>query len=313
MNFLNLQYFLVAAEELNFTRAAARLFITQQTLSSHISRLEEEIGTLLFDRTSPMALTPSGVCLVRHATTLLEEQKKTLQDIYNIKNNYTGELTVAIANERACSLLPPILSAFHDKFPNVFVRILEGSSYQEVERFLYQGEAECSIGIQISGNDAIVSNVLFTEKAVLAVPNSILETHFAQRGLVVPSPSEPIALRQFLDCPFIALSRSTLFGQNFIAQCQGENFVPNIIAEAPSNPTLIALCRAGLGIALCPKYIALSEGGTSDNSAAEAITLYELEKEQFNNNICINYFLKKENSGLLKEFVDFTCHYYHGQ
>ena len=41
MNFLNLEYFLVAAEELNFTRAAKRLYISQQSLSNHIAKLEE--------------------------------------------------------------------------------------------------------------------------------------------------------------------------------------------------------------------------------------------------------------------------------
>ena len=45
INFLNLEYFLVAAEELNFTRAAKRLYISQQSLSNHISNLEKELIT----------------------------------------------------------------------------------------------------------------------------------------------------------------------------------------------------------------------------------------------------------------------------
>lgn len=53
INFLNLEYFLVAAEELNFTRAAKKLFISQQSLSNHISNLEKEFDVVLFNRTSP--------------------------------------------------------------------------------------------------------------------------------------------------------------------------------------------------------------------------------------------------------------------
>ena len=50
MNLLNLRYFLVAAEELNFTRAARRLYISQQSLSGHILKLENYFGVELFDR-----------------------------------------------------------------------------------------------------------------------------------------------------------------------------------------------------------------------------------------------------------------------
>lgn len=56
MNFLNLYYFNITAEELSFTKAAKRLFITPQSLSNHISRLENEFGVTLFNRTQPMTL-----------------------------------------------------------------------------------------------------------------------------------------------------------------------------------------------------------------------------------------------------------------
>ena len=50
MNFRNLQYFLAAAEEKNITHAARKLYISQQSLSGHIAKLEEELGVSLFQR-----------------------------------------------------------------------------------------------------------------------------------------------------------------------------------------------------------------------------------------------------------------------
>ena len=72
INFLNLEYFLVAAEELNFTRAARKLYISQQSLSNHISNLEKEFDVILFNRTSPLTLTYAGRALKTRARELLD-------------------------------------------------------------------------------------------------------------------------------------------------------------------------------------------------------------------------------------------------
>lgn len=84
MNFLNLYYFRVAAEELSFTNAAKRLFISQQSLSNHISRLENEFGVILFNRTQPITLTEAGKSLYASSKVLLhqkEQIEKSMQDI----------------------------------------------------------------------------------------------------------------------------------------------------------------------------------------------------------------------------------------
>lgn len=81
MNFSNLQYFLIAAEELNFTRAAKRLYITQQSLSAHISKLEAYFGVPLFIRGVRLGLTPAGELLQRRATELLSLWDRTCHEL----------------------------------------------------------------------------------------------------------------------------------------------------------------------------------------------------------------------------------------
>ena len=58
INFLNLEYFLVAAEELNFTKAAKRLYISQQSLSNHIANLEKEFDVMLTRRSGTSRILP---------------------------------------------------------------------------------------------------------------------------------------------------------------------------------------------------------------------------------------------------------------
>ena len=100
MNFLNLYYFSIAAEELNFTKAAKRLFISQQSLSNHISRLESEFGVVLFNRTQPVTLTDAGETLYRRSQNLLDEKKQLETAMQDLRDFRKGELTIGISTSR---------------------------------------------------------------------------------------------------------------------------------------------------------------------------------------------------------------------
>ncbi len=97
INFLNLEYFLVAAEELNFTRAARKLYISQQSLSNHISNLEKEFDVILFNRTSPLTLTYAGRALKTRARELLDLRDETYKEISDIKDFSTGQLSIGVS------------------------------------------------------------------------------------------------------------------------------------------------------------------------------------------------------------------------
>ncbi len=92
INFLNLEYFLVAAEELNFTRAAKRLYISQQSLSKPYFQPGKEFDVVLFNRTSPLTLTYAGQALQTRARQLLDLKDETYKEISDIKDFSTGQL-----------------------------------------------------------------------------------------------------------------------------------------------------------------------------------------------------------------------------
>ena len=111
MNFLNLYYFRVAAEELSFTNAAKRLFISQQSLSNHISRLENEFGVILFNRTQPITLTEAGKSLYASSKVLLQQKEQIEKSMQDIRDFRKGELTLE-------SVPPAELSCFQRYFQN---------------------------------------------------------------------------------------------------------------------------------------------------------------------------------------------------
>ncbi|MEG2928172.1 MAG: LysR family transcriptional regulator, partial [Oscillospiraceae bacterium] len=109
MNFLNLEYFLVAAEELNFTKAAKRLYISQQSLSNHISKLESYYEAILFDRNPPLSLTNEGLCLVEHAKKILSIRDESKKEISDIRDFDGGDIIIGTPRTWGRIILPQVL------------------------------------------------------------------------------------------------------------------------------------------------------------------------------------------------------------
>jgi DNA-binding transcriptional LysR family regulator len=102
-----LRYFVAVAEELHFTRAAARLDISQPPLSATISRLEAKLGTQLFVRDSRnVALTPAGAELMTHARRILTKIDEAIDAVRHADRESTATLRVATTVGRRLSVLP---------------------------------------------------------------------------------------------------------------------------------------------------------------------------------------------------------------
>ena len=82
MNFLNLEYFVMIAEERNITRVAEKEHISQQSLSNHVKKMEEEFGVKLFDRTGTLSLTYAGERVYNYASELLKIKDEMEKEIH---------------------------------------------------------------------------------------------------------------------------------------------------------------------------------------------------------------------------------------
>jgi DNA-binding transcriptional LysR family regulator len=110
-----LRYFVAVAEELHFTRAAARLYVAQQALSRDIRRLEHQLGVRLFTRTTRrVALTPEGERLLVRARELLALQEQTLQEL---SGHHTRPLLVDLLAEGHTPVR--VLRAARERRPDV--------------------------------------------------------------------------------------------------------------------------------------------------------------------------------------------------
>jgi DNA-binding transcriptional LysR family regulator len=113
-----LRYFLAVAEELNFTRAATRLYIAQQALSAAIRQLEGELGTALFLRTTRrVELTPAGEALVEPARRTLAEAAAPLQAVQAVAHGERGHLHVGLQSGAGGDLPHRVFTAFGERLP----------------------------------------------------------------------------------------------------------------------------------------------------------------------------------------------------
>lgn len=109
MNFLHLKYFLMVAEELNITRAAERLYISQQSLSNHISNMERELDVKLFTRSPKLSLTYAGGLLVETATQIL--------DLYSQYQTKVGDINRPLLRNAEGRDLPYLRSGAYAGYP----------------------------------------------------------------------------------------------------------------------------------------------------------------------------------------------------
>ena len=247
----SLNCFAVAAKELNFTRASKKLHISQQALSHHILHLESYFGAQLFNRSNPMTLTESGIALFKYTKVILNCVDSYSREIQDIKNFRQGSLTIGIPVTRGTIMLPPLLSAFHQLFPQIKLDLVEGTVSESIFDALYNGEADLYIGYQPENTQELESTPLYEEKFVVMVPNSLLKQHPVHIPTGI-SRSIPLSIGIFKDIPFVAQDPETMNGQVFYSLCQDAGIKPNVVVSTQNLITETALCMEGVGACVIP-------------------------------------------------------------
>ena len=235
INFLNLEYFLVAAEELNFTRAAKRLYISQQSLSNHISNLEKEFGVALFHRTTPLTLTYAGKVLEKRARAMLSLREETYQEIADIKDFSKGQLTIGMSHTRGRKILPEILPSYKESFPNIDLRLVEGNS-TELDAGLLHGEIDLIIGMLPFKVENIETVPLCEEEILLAVPDRILENAYpGQMEEIKEKLASNADLNLLKDCPFLLINKGNRVRTLADEMFEDAQITPSIILETENK------------------------------------------------------------------------------
>ena len=252
MELRHLEHFLTLAEELNFTRAAARMNLVQSALSVSIRNLEKDLGAILFDRTT------HGVSLSRSGEALLPEARRVLRDadaardaVAAVRGVVRGPLRIGIMQSLTLIDAAGLFATFHREHPDVVIqpRPPVGSSVGLVDQ-VRRGDLDLALTWQPEGRtpDLRVAT-LAREPFVLVAP--------ATRRL----PDADLTLadldgEEFVEFP-VGWGARTVTDCAFLAGGIGRT----VAVEVADVHTCTELVRAGFGIAIMPRSLVVRTAG----------------------------------------------------
>ena len=145
MDINNLKTFISVAETASFSAASDQLFLTQPAISKRIAALESELDAALFDRIGrQVSLTEAGIALLPRARKILDELEDSRRAIRNLSGKVSGTLSLGTSHHIGLHRLPPILSDYNQKYPDVKLD-LHFLASEEVCQQVIHGDIELGI------------------------------------------------------------------------------------------------------------------------------------------------------------------------
>ena len=253
MNFQTMEYFRAIAREGSFTRAAAALHVTQQTLSAHIAGVERELGCTLLVRTSPLRLTHEGEVLLAYARHFERDLTDLRRQVAGSDAEQAGTLRVAVAHTRGRVLMPGIIERMSARYPNVLVELHEGTN-TAIAQDLLVGNADIAIAGLEEAMPGVEARPYYEEEIVLLASDELLARHGIRaadiEGQLAGGNLAPLA-----SCPFVLGPPEDITGELSLRLIAKAGFEPYVRARSTNMETLLALALRGVGVCVSPRNL----------------------------------------------------------
>ncbi|MBQ9423436.1 MAG: LysR family transcriptional regulator [Pyramidobacter sp.] len=258
MNFSSMEYFAVLAQELSFTRAAERLHITQQSLSSHIAGMEKELGCQLIVRHVPLELTYAGQTLLRYAAQFVKTHTDMRREFCDISQNQRGLLRVGAGSARGRAVLPAAIAAFGTVCPNIAVQLTEASN-DVLRQKLLDRELVLAVADFPEAAPGIRTREFYREEIVLLIAKKLFAAVCGAEAAEVRRRFRAGDLSALGAFPFVLGGPDDVDGHvaaEFLRRAGVER--PLVRAASHSVGMLAELCAHGVGACFCPNELAES-------------------------------------------------------
>lgn len=245
MDIRQIEYFAEVAKQLNFTKAASTLHISQPSLSKTIKNLEAELGASLFYRgAKQLELTDAGKAFLVNAKNVLGAFENLTTEINDVIDLKKGEIKIGIPPIIGAAFFSILISKYKESYPSIDMILTEVGS-NKIKDGVEEGELDigliCNIPVQ---NDSFETIKLLKDPLMLIVQKD-----------------NPLAKRKAIEFPHIEKEPFILYRHDFslhdriIQACSTHGFHPNIVCESSQKDFMIEMVEAKLGVALLPSII----------------------------------------------------------
>lgn len=248
MELRQLEYFVAVAEEANFTRAAARVHVSQSGISAQIRQLENDLGAPLFDRSTRVAaLTVAGEAALAHARAALAAARAVRDAVDDVNQLVRGRLEVGMVT--ACTVTPlfDALSSFHRAHPGIDMSLREDNSDRLVDDVRAGAVDLALVGVAGAEPAGLHSFTVVRERLVAAVPGN---HPLAQLSSVT--------LADVCAHPLVTLPPGTGIRTVLDRGCADLNCRASIALQASAPDAVADLATRGLGVAILSESMATS-------------------------------------------------------
>ena len=300
MNFSSLAYFETLAHERSFTKAAQKLHITQQSLSSNIAKMEHELGCQLVVRHVPLELTYAGEVLLRYAASFRQDYAAMQQEFCDITQNQSGVLRIGVTYTRGRTILPDIITAFQQTYPAISVELVEDTN-DALRRKLVDGEMDVAIASFPDNVPGIAIRDFYREEVVMLVARRLFESLYGSEADQRAQRFENGDYTAIEDCPLVLNSIDDIGGhiERDLLKLAGIAR-PRIKATSSNAETLLALCVRGVGACFCPEILARAALTEEQLTSLMLIRLGETAQYR----ICFGYQEQSYQWSIIEAFMD---------
>lgn len=249
MNLNQLEYFVSAAENLNFTKAAKECFISQTAITQQMQSLEKALGVSLFTREKHrITLTAAGQVYLKEAKVILRRSDEAIRLARMASLGTDGELTIGFISGFGQSDCYEMLRGFHDAFPNIKLKFVRNTMSGLME-LIQRTECDVVFSVQPHQQDYADMNHRYIRSYPLFVAMSSNHPLAEKQELVCRELSE----EAFIIMQPAARSRDEMEEMLWVYERGG--FLPQVVAVEKEPETIMLMVSLEMGISLLPEYI----------------------------------------------------------
>lgn len=258
MNLRQLEYFVSVAENLNFTKAAQKCFISQTAMTLQIQSLEEKVGVALLIRDKHhVELTPAGRVYLAEAKEILAKSEEAVKLARTAARGFMGGLTIGFIRGYEQSLFSETLRGFHETFPNISIELVRdnlSALYGLLE------DDKCDVVFNLS--PYFQTYPTLCHRFLRAYPL-----------MAVLYPGHPLADRRGVRYDELAREdfiimqpkgRSNDEAEEVMLCYHRGGFVPRIVCREREVQTILLMVSAAMGVAVLPEYAVRYFGNTKN-------------------------------------------------